>query len=299
MIFDYRSGDIPGYKRKIVVTGAGGQLGRELVALLTKQGYAVTGLGRAELDITDAEACREKITSIRPDVVIHAAAYTQVDQAETDVDLAYQVNAWGTRNMAVAAASSGAKLVYISTDYVFNGEGTTPYDEFHLVDPINVYGRSKWEGEQFVRQMHNRFFIIRTSWVYGEYGPNFVKTMLNLATTKDQISVVEDQVGCPTYTLDLGMAISKILRTENYGTYHITGAGSCSWCSFAKAVFEISGLKITVLPVTSHQFVRAAPRPAYSVLEHQALRLNGFKEMRPWREALEEFLIQRSSNEIT
>lgn len=279
-----------GRVRRVLITGAGGQLGQELLEVFRVKGYEVYGLQRSELDITDADQCQDVMNRLKPELVVHAAAYTKVDQAESEPDLALRVNAYGTRNVAVAAENVGAKLVYISTDYVFNGSGQVPYDEFKPADPVNVYGRSKWEGEELVRQLHSRFFIVRTSWVYGAYGSNFVRTMLELGRKHNRLTVVHDQIGSPTYTRDLAMAIEELGRTACYGTYHISGGGSCSWCEFASAVFELAGMETLAVPVNSEEFPRPAARPAYSVLDHQALRLNGFSPIRHWREALSEFL---------
>lgn len=275
---------------KVVVTGAKGQLGTDLVHLLADKGYEVYGYGREELDITNFDQVKQVITEIRPDVVIHAAAYTKVDLAESEPDQAFLINAYGTRNVVVASEAVGAKLVYISTDYVFDGTATTPYNEFAPTNPLSVYGKSKLLGEQYVRDLHSKFFIVRTSWVYGKHGNNFVKTMLKLAQERDELMVVHDQIGCPTYTVDLANCILELIQTEKYGIYHVSNSGHCSWYEFAKAIFEEAGIEIKVNPCTTKDFPRPAPRPAYSVFEHMALRLNGFKEMPHWRESLKNFV---------
>jgi dTDP-4-dehydrorhamnose reductase len=277
-------------KLRAVVTGAGGQLGVDMVGCLLAQGFEVKGFTRSELDITDYEQSKALLTAFRPDVIVHSAAYTKVDQAETDTDEAYAINAYGSRNIAVIAENLGAKLVYVSTDYVFDGQGAAPYDEFHPTKPINVYGRSKLAGEQFVEQFHSRYFIVRTSWVYGKHGANFVKTMLKLAEERDTLTVVSDQVGCPTYTKDLAACIASLVQTEKYGIYHVSNSGSCSWFEFAKAIFELAERKVDVQPVSSEQFVRPAKRPSYSVFGHKALERNGFGQMRHWKEALGAFI---------
>lgn len=274
----------------ILVTGAKGQLGAEMMALLKRKGIEAIGYGRDELDITDAEQVMDVMLRERPAHVIHAGAYTKVDDAEGDPDTAYRINAYGTRNVAAAAAQAGAGLVYISTDYVFDGRASRPYNEFDPVRPINRYGRSKWEGEQFVRQHHSRAFIVRTSWVFGAYGENFVKAIIRKAQTESELQVVHDQVGCPTYTLDLSEAILRLLATDKYGTYHITNSGSCSWHTFASAIVSEAGLATMVRPVGTSQFPRPARRPEYSVLEPMALRLNGFPLLRHWSEALRHFV---------
>jgi dTDP-4-dehydrorhamnose reductase len=275
---------------KVVVTGAKGQLGTDLVDLLTDRGYEVYGYGRKELDITNFDQVYQVINNVTPDVVIHAAAYTKVDLAESEPDQAFLVNAYGTRNVSVASEAVGAKLVYVSTDYVFDGTANTPYNEFSPTNPMSVYGKSKLAGEQFVRDLHSKFFIVRTSWVYGKNGNNFVKTMVKLARERDELKVVNDQVGCPTYTVDLANCILELIQTEKYGIYHVSNSGHCSWYEFAKAIFEEAGIEVKVNPCTTKDFPRPAPRPAYSVLEHMALRLNGFKEMPNWRDSLKSYL---------
>lgn len=277
---------------KIVVTGAKGQLGTDLVHLLADRGYEVYGYGREELDITNFDQVKQVIAEVRPDVVIHAAAYTKVDLAESEPDKAFLINAYGTRNVAVSSEAVEAKLVYISTDYVFDGTANVPYNEFAPTNPISVYGKSKLAGEQFVRDLHSKFFIMRTSWVYGKNGNNFVNTMLKLAEERDELIVVHDQVGCPTYTVDLANCILELIQTEKYGIYHVSNSGYCSWYEFAKAIFEEARIEVKVNPCTTEDFPRPAPRPAYSVFEHMALKLNGFSEMREWREALKEFIMQ-------
>jgi dTDP-4-dehydrorhamnose reductase len=275
---------------KVIVTGAKGQLGTDLVHLLADRGYEVYGCGREELDITNFDQVKQVISEVRPDVVVHAAAYTKVDLAESEPDQAFLINAYGTRNVAVVSEAIGAKLVYISTDYVFDGTANVPYNEFAPTNPLSVYGKSKLAGEQFVRNLHSKFFIVRTSWVYGKHGNNFVKTMLKLVQERDELMVVDDQVGCPTYTVDLANCILELIQTEKYGVYHVSNSGHCSWYEFAKAIFEEAGIKIKVNPCTTKDFPRPAPRPSYSVFDHMSLRLNGFNDMKHWREALREFI---------
>jgi dTDP-4-dehydrorhamnose reductase len=275
---------------KVIVTGAQGQLGTDMVHLLADQEFEVYGFGREELDITNFDQVKQVITEVRPDVVIHAAAYTKVDLAESEQKKVFFINANGTRNVAVASEAVGAKLVYISTDYVFDGKAKEPYNEYAPTNPLSVYGKSKLAGEQFVRKLLSKFFIVRTSWVYGKHGNNFVKTILRLAKERDELIVVHDQVGCPTYTLDLANCISELIQTEKYGVYHVSNSGHCSWYEFAKAILDETGIKVKVNPCTTKEFPRPAPRPAYSVFGHRALRLNGFSEMPHWRESLKSFL---------
>jgi len=275
---------------KILVTGANGQLGQELVQQLTKHDVELFAYTKSELDICNLNAVINVVQEIQPHVIINAAAYTKVDLAETNKELAFQVNAYGQRNLTVAAEKVGAKICYVSTDYVFDGNATEPYEEYALVNPIGVYGKSKYAGEQLTQSLSTKFFIVRTAWVYGEYGPNFVKTMLRLASERDELGVVSDQIGSPTYTVDLAAFILQLVQTEQYGIYHCTNSGTCSWSEFAQAIFEESGIEIKVNPLTTDQYPTPAKRPAYSVLSHQALTVNGFGPIRHWREGLKAFL---------
>jgi dTDP-4-dehydrorhamnose reductase len=275
---------------KVLVTGANGQLGREVVRLFEEAGHDVLPMGHSELDITKCSKVLERLAELRPEVVIHSAAYTSVDQAESDIEGAFLVNAYGTRNVAVASEAIGAKLVYISTDYVFNGESHLPYNEFDEPSPLGIYGKSKFAGEQFVRELHSRFFIVRTSWVFGEDGSNFVKTILKLAQTQPQLKVVNDQQGSPTYSVDLVKCLLVIIETNKYGTYHVSNAGKCTWYEFAKSIFEKTGITIDVVPVTTEAFPRPAKRPKNSAFDHMALRLNEFAELPTWQDALNRYL---------
>lgn len=274
---------------KVLVTGAGGQLGQELIRLGDDRIQWI-GLDRSQLDITDLEQCRKALADHQPDAIIHAAAYTAVDKAETEPDEAYKINALGTRNLAIAAEEIGAKLCYISTDYVFDGMGQVPYNEYDNTNPQSVYGRSKRAGEILLQSLCKKYFIVRTSWVYGKYGNNFVKTMLKLAQERDSLTVVHDQVGSPTYTKDLGRFLTDLIHTESYGVFHASNTGVCSWYEFAQAIFEESGAAISLKPCTTEEFPRPAPRPLYSVMDHSAIRQNGFADLPAWRGALKLFL---------
>ena len=250
----------------VMVTGAKGQLGSELVTLLKLSGYQVFGLGKSDLDIINVEEVNKIIAFINPDIIIHCAAYTQVDKAESEPDLAFLINAIGTRNIAIAADRNQSKLVYISTDYVFDGKSTKPYHEFSPVSPINTYGSSKLAGEMMVRYFHSKFFIVRTSWVFGMYGNNFVKTMLQLSKEKDQLKVVNDQIGCPTYTVDLSTCIVQLMKTNKYGIYHVCNTGSCTWFEFAKEIFRQTNHSVKLEPCTTEEFQKESK--SASVFSH-------------------------------
>lgn len=277
------------YKLKVLVTGAGGQLGQELIRIEHDE-VEFIGLERLQLDFTDLNKCRTVFEHHRPNVVIHAGAYTAVDQAEADADQAFKVNALGTRNIAVAAREINAKVCYISTDYVFDGQGNTPYNEYDVTNPRTVYGKSKLAGEKLLQTLSPNYFIVRTSWVYGQYGNNFVKTMLKLAEEGKSIQVVNDQVGSPTSTLDLSVFLIQLIKTDFYGIYHATNSGRCSWYDFAAAIFKHLNLDVNLKACTSEQFTRPAPRPSFSVMDHSAIRQNGFEELPDWLIALKRFL---------
>jgi len=273
---------------KIFLTGAEGQLGKELQRRLQGSDYLPTDV--KELDITDAAAVSDMIGKYRPDVVIHGAAYTQVDAAEEKVDLAYRVNAIGTQNIAMACRQVSASLVYISTDYVFDGKLGRAYTETDQTNPLSVYGKSKYAGEVLARQATDRLFVLRTAWLYGD-GPNFVRTMLKMGQERDELQVVDDQYGCPTGTVDLAEAALRFMQTERYGTYHAVNTGVATWYEFACKVFELAGnAKVHVKPVTTAEFVRPAPRPAYSSLDTRLLNLALGWQLRPWQEALAEYV---------
>lgn len=270
---------------RVLVTGANGMLGRDLQEALL--GHAVTALGRADLDVTDADAVDAAVSG--HDAVVNCAAYTKVDDAEAHEAEAYAVNATGPANLAAACARQGARLATISTDYVFDGTATSPYEEDRPRDPLNAYGRTKAAGEELALQRHpGGTYVVRTAWLYGAHGPNFARTMLQLAASRDTWSVVDDQVGQPTWTADLAVQIVRLLESEApAGVYHGTNSGQATWYEFARAVLEEAGLDPErIQPTDSSAFVRPAPRPAYSVLAHGAWSRAGLTPMRPWREAL-------------
>lgn len=272
---------------KILVTGAYGQLGREIARQGTTHELILTDYDT--LNIADGQSVSAMMREVRPQAVIHCAAYTAVDAAEADADGAFRVNVVGSQNVAAACLETGARMVYISTDYVFDGNSEKPYREFDQANPQSVYGMTKWQGEQIVRQIMGRHYILRTAWLYGE-GSNFVRTMLKLADKQDTLRVVNDQFGTPTSTVDLTRAIFRLLHSDAYGTYHASCQGQCSWYEFAGEIFRLCRKEVTVLPVTTAEFPRPAARPAYSVLDNHMLRMTVGDPMREWREALAEYM---------
>lgn len=274
---------------KILIIGAEGMLGHDLEDVLSIENEINTTTIDT-LDITDLEKTIQTVTKINPDVLVHAAAFTDVDGSESNPDLAYKVNALGTRNVAVACQAAESALVYICTDYVFDGNKGDVYYEYDETNPLGVYGRTKLAGEVYLRDILNKFYIVRTSWLYGFHGPNFVTTMLNLAETNDIISVVNDQIGSPTYTVDLARAISELIKKPAYGIYHITNSEHCSWYEFAREIFDIAGIEIDLKPVSTEEFPRPAPRPKYSVLENYNWKMEGFHPIRSYKEALRDYM---------
>lgn len=275
---------------KIFVTGCNGQLGRA-VNLQYKDNADVTFVNTdvADLDITKVDDVIKAVRAEKPDVIVNCAAHTAVDACETDLDNAYRINAIGPRNLSLAANEVNAKLVHISTDYVFDGKGTRPYTEFDPVGPQGAYGKTKLAGEEFVKAFADRYFIIRTAWLYGD-GKNFVKTMLRLSETNDAVSVVNDQVGSPTSTKELAGAIAHLIPTDNYGLFHGTCEGVCSWADFTEEIFRLKGLSTKVNRITSAEFNAKAPRPAYSVLENYMLKLTTDYKFAQWEDAIAEYI---------
>lgn len=275
---------------RIVVTGATGMLGQDLVPVLHARGHEVVALSRSALDVTDPSAVRAALTQARPDAVVHAAAYTRVDDAEADPETAWRVNAEGAGHVARAAREVGATLLHVSTDYVFDGQAHTPYPVEAPLAPLNAYGRSKAGGEQAVRDALDAPYIVRTSWLYGHGGPNFVTTMRRLARRQPELRVVTDQVGSPTWTVPLAEALAALLVSNRPGIYHVTGTGHCSWHAFASRIVALEGLSTPVVPVTSEAFPRPAARPAYSVLDGSALGRAGVAPLPAWDDSLAAFL---------
>jgi dTDP-4-dehydrorhamnose reductase len=284
---------------KVAVTGAKGQLGTDLCRAL--HSFDVIPFTHGDIEIGDMASVREAMVKHKPAVIINTAAYVRVDDCEDKKEKAFQVNALGARNVAVVAQELGAKLVHISTDYVFGGEAelrTAPYTEFDTPIPLNIYGKSKLVGENLVRHFCLRHFVIRASALFGVAGSsgkggNFIETMLRLAKERDELRVVNDQVFSPTYTRDLARKITQLMTTECYGIFHITDGGACSWYQFTTEIFKLAGLKTRVVPITSEQYPQKARRPRYSVLDNYHLRLLGMDDMRPWQEALRDYLEAR------
>lgn len=279
---------------KILVTGCRGQLGQELYRQIearkqAREEFHLLATDVDTLDITDAIQVENMVKREKPDVIINTAAYTKVDACETDEQTAFRVNALGARNLAVAAYNIGAKILQVSTDYVFDGTGNTPLREYDPVNPQSVYGKSKALGERLVMTTNPRYFILRTAWLYGE-GSNFVRTILKLATERDELKVVNDQVGTPTSTVDLARCILDLIQTEHYGIYHGTCQGECTWYQFARMILALKGIKIIVKPVSTEELNLPAKRPAYSVLENFMLDMVGLDRFRRWEEALAEYL---------
>lgn len=271
---------------RILVTGVKGQLGYDICRELNERGYKdVIAVDKDDLDITDERLVTNYIENTRPDVIMHNAAWTAVDSAEDNEENCYKVNVLGTRYISESAQKVGAKLVYISTDYVFNGEGERFFEVDDLKQPLSVYGKSKYYGELEVKKC-SKHFIVRTSWVFGINGSNFVKTMLKLAETKTELNVVADQIGSPTYTYDLSKLLCDMIETEKYGVYHATNEGVCSWCDFAKKIFEVAGKKMKINSVTSEQYPAKAHRPKNSRLSKRSLDEAGFNRLPSWEDAL-------------
>lgn len=273
---------------RVLITGAGGQLGHDLQKAFAAD--QVVALARADLDVADEAAVVAALRDHAPDVVVHAAAYTKVDAAETDEDEAWRINAIGSWWVARACKLAGAAMVYVSSDYVFDGTLGRAYTEFDRTNPQGVYGRTKEAGEQLVRETLPEHYIVRTSWVQGEHGGNFVKTMLRVGAERDVLTVVDDQTGSPTFTADLAPAIRRLAVTGRYGTYHVTNSGHCTWRELAQAVFAEAGMDVRVDPVSTADYGAPSPRPAYSVLDNRKARLVGLEPLPPWRESLRDLL---------
>lgn len=268
---------------KVLVTGANGMLGSDLCPMLEDSGYEVTETTIDELDITDKNEVNEVIDDVKPDYVIHCAAYTNVDKAEEEFEIADKINSVGTRNVAEACKRNNSVLLYISTDYVFDGTKDTPYLPNDKTNPINTYGLTKLNGEKAVQEVCEKFYILRTSWLYGHHGKNFVETMISLAQ-KEEVKVVDDQIGCPTWTVDLSDTIISLIDEDaEYGIYHACGGGKTSWYGFAKEIYNKMNLNVNIKPCTTEEFPRPAKRPQYSVMDNEGL-------LRDWKLALSDYI---------
>ncbi len=269
---------------RIILTGADGQLGHDLRRTLDQHDLIPFTLD--DLDITDFSSVVKKIEEVGPEIVVNCAAYTDVDGCESNKVLAYQVNAGGPQNLAIACEMAGAALLQVSTDFIFDGSKGSPYQEFDLPNPLSVYGLSKLAGEKYVSSLTNRYYIVRTAWLYGQSGNNFVKSILKIAGEKEKLQIVDDQIGSPTFTYDLAERIADIITSKGYGIYHVVNGGQCSWYDFGKKILEIAGLEREVEPISSNDLDRPAKRPKYSVLDDLSLRLRGFSSLRSWEAGL-------------
>ncbi|MDD2435008.1 MAG: dTDP-4-dehydrorhamnose reductase [Bacilli bacterium] len=276
----------------IIVTGYTGQLGYDVTNELENRGFKnIVSLGSKDLDITDRQAVIEKITTLKPSVIFHNAAYTKVDLAEEDYEKCYSVNVLGTENIVEAAKLVDAKIIYISTDYVFDGKKEGFYDIKDKPNPLNVYGKTKYLGEIIVKK-YPKHFIVRTSWVFGKNGPNFITTMLNLSEIKNELNIVNDQIGSPTYSVDLAKLLVEISMTEKYGIYHATNDGYCSWDEFAEYIFKINAKNVEINKVKTSEYIAKAIRPLNSKLNKQSLIDNDFEGLPSWKDAVKRYSLE-------
>lgn len=281
---------------KVIVTGAAGQLGYDVMHRLEACGIQAIGMDLPQVDITDKEAVEAFVINEKPDGVIHCAAYTAVDNAETEKEICSAVNETGTRNIAEACNKCGSKLIYISTDYVFSGKGDEAFETDSPKVPCNHYGASKLAGEYAALECCSKCFVVRISWVFGINGKNFVKTMLRLAETHDELTVVNDQVGSPTYTYDLAILLCNMIQTEKFGVYHATNEGFCTWAEFATEIMKLSGKGTRIIPVPSSEYKTAAVRPLNSRMSKKSLDLNGFGRLPAWQDALARYLAESENH---
>lgn len=275
---------------KVLVTGVKGQLGYDVIKSLNSRNIENIGAGREEFDITDLEKTREFIVNSKADVVIHCAAYTAVDRAEDEQELCETVNVIGTKNIATVCKEIDAKMVYISTDYVFPGTGEAFYEVDDATGPLSVYGKTKLQGEELVKSILDKYFIARVTWIFGVNGSNFVKTMLRLGKERDVINVVADQYGSPSYTADIAPLLCDMIMTEKYGTYHVTNEGICSWAEFTEEIFRLAGYDTKVNHITTEEYPTKAVRPKNSRLSKEKLVENGFYKLPDWKDALARYL---------
>jgi len=276
----------------ILVTGVNGQLGFDVVKELNRRNIEFLGTSKLELDITNCNAVEDYITKLKPYCVIHCAAYTAVDKAEYERESCYNVNVLGTENIAKACKKINAKMIYISTDYVFDGKGDLPFEIDGHIEPLSFYGKSKYEGELKVKEILHKYFIVRISWVFGMNGNNFVKTMLRLGKEKERLNVVCDQMGSPTYTFDVAVLLCDMAQSKKYGVYHATNQGFCSWAEFAKEIMKKAELNCVINPISTSEYETKATRPLNSRLSKKKILENNFRMLPSWQDALERFLLQ-------
>ena len=279
---------------KVLVTGANGQLGHDVIKELEKRKTDYIGTTRSDFDITNQAQVEEYIKNQNPKAVIHCAAYTGVDKAEDEMELCYKTNVQATENIAKICRKLNIKMMYISTDYVFSGTGENPYETNDRVEPLGVYGKTKLEGENKVKELLDKYFIVRISWVFGKNGNNFVKTMLKIGKDKDMLNVVTDQIGSPTYTTDLAILLCDMIQTEKYGIYHATNEGYCSWAEFAEEIFKIAAYDTIVNHISTEEYPTRAIRPKNSRISKQSLVKNGFTRLPCWKVALEDYIKRES-----
>jgi dTDP-4-dehydrorhamnose reductase len=281
---------------KALIFGSAGMLGSDLLGALTERGHTSVSLPRSDCDITRADRVRQAIGDSGADLVFNCAAYTKVDKAEEERDLAFAVNGAGPANIARASATMGIPLVHLSTDYVFDGQATEPYIECAPIAPLSVYGKSKALGEVQVQRLNRKHILVRTQWLYGKNGPNFVRTMLRLGASRSELSIVDDQWGSPTYTYDLARALVRLAEDQSFGTYHVTNSGCCTWKEFAEAIFEQSKLQVRVSGTSTEAFGSPAPRPRYGVLDNRKWLGQGHKPLRHFNQALAHYLAHQLEN---
>ncbi len=282
---------------KILITGARGMLGKDVEQVLQDKHQLIL-TDEDTMDITDYNQCMAVMSQNKPDLIINCAAYTQVDKCEEEVELAYRVNALGPRNLAVIGNEMNIPLLHISSDYVFDGTKGSGYMEDDTKKPLSIYGKSKSLGEDYITQLTNKFYIIRTSWLFGANGNNFIKTMLRLGKTRESLTVVNDQFGSPTYTADLARAIALLINKPTYGIYHVTNSDYTNWYDYTKYIFKLIDYKVSVQPVITKEFPRPAPRPHYSVLQNRIWQLEGFSLLRSYKEAVEEYIKDYLASEV-
>ena len=275
---------------KVLVTGVNGQLGYDVVKELEKRRHEAIGVDREEMDLTSTEQIKECIENINPEAIIHCAAYTAVDKAEDEEDLCRRVNATATKDIAECAKELDIPMIYISTDYVFDGTKEGEYTEEDTPNPINVYGKTKYEGELYVQKLLDKYYIVRISWVFGENGNNFIDTMLRLSKERDSLNVINDQVGSPTYTKDVSRLLVDMIETDKYGIYHATNGGYCTWYEFAKEIFRIANIDIEVNPINTSEYPTKAARPLNSKVSKDKLKTNRFMSLRSWKDSLNDYI---------